>query len=159
MALALLASCAAGGGGLSPVVRSHDYFYFDGTAFVVGKKAGIPVVLIKDGYYPVVQARQEQAVLRRLPEGAGGLIGVCFLQVSGGKLVPMKGGLPVAGRDVSMRGKNGEYVARTDENGYFVTALPEGVYDVDCGGGKVVVTIAKGKSSAVTVRSGKRMVD
>lgn len=156
--LALLSSCAAGGGNL-PADRSPGYFFFDGASFIEGRREGAPSVMIKDGYYPQVLPAKDNGRPKRLPEGAGGVAGFCFMEVRGGKLGRADGVIPLGGREVTLTGDGRKVTVRTDENGFFVTALPEGRYEVELLGARKTIDVKKGKSAIVTLRGGKRLVD
>lgn len=156
--LTLLSSCAAGSGALS-VDRSPRYFFFDGASFAEGRGEGAPSVMIMDGHYPEVLPAKDHGRPRRLPDGAGGVAGFCFMEVKGGKLGPADGAIPLGGREVTIRGDGRKVTVRTDEKGFFVTALPEGRYEVELLGVTKMIDVKKGKSSIVTLRGGKRLVD
>lgn len=156
--LAVLTSCAAANGPL-PADASSRYFFFDGASFAEGRHEGVPSVMITDGYYPTVLPAKDSGRPRRLPDGNGGVVGFCFIQVSGGKLAPAGGGVPLGGRDVTITGEGQKVTVRTDEKGFFVTALPAGTYEIEFSGLRKVVDVKKGKSTVVALRGGKRMVD
>jgi hypothetical protein len=156
--LALLSSCAAGNGVLS-VDHAPRYFFFDGASFAEGRREGVPSVIVRDGYYPEVVSGKAGDRLRRLPDGEGGVAGFCFAQVAGGKLGQAEGPIPLGGRDVTITGKGRKTTVRTDEMGFFVTALPEGRYEVELLGFSKTIDVKNGKSVVVTLRGGKRLVD
>ncbi|QXE92516.1 hypothetical protein [Geomonas subterranea] len=134
-------------------------FHFDGSAFVAGKPAPLsPFVAVREGFLPVVETKEERIREAKLPDGAGALVGVCYVQSYGGKLKPAGGYHPVPMLEVPILvGGKPAAAAQTDGDGYFVTELPAGSYQV--GNQRVEVKVENGKTSFIPLRVGKRMVD
>lgn len=135
------------------------YFHFDGAQFVPGKRAAGTFVAVRDGVQPVVTARAEKLQSAPLPAGTGAVVGICYVQSSGGKLRAGAGfdAVPLIPVEITAGGRNVATV-ETDRNGYFIAALPPGTYKVGARG-TVEVTVTKGSTTFVPLRVGKRMVD
>lgn len=136
-----------------------SFYYFDGKTFVAGKPAPLsPFVAVRDGFVPVVETREERIKAEKLPTGTGALAGICYVQSYGGKLKPAGGYHPVPMLSVQVSaGDKPVTTAQTDGNGFFVTALPPGTYQV--GNQGVEVRVESGTTLFVPLRVGKRMVD
>lgn len=135
------------------------YFHFEGGQFVPGKpEAGI-FVAVQDGVQPIVTARAETLRGVSLPAGTGAVVGICYVQSSGGKLRAGSGfdAVPLIPVEISAGGKPVAMV-ETDSNGYFVAALPPGSYKIGPRGA-VEVKVTKGSTTFAPLRVGKRMVD
>jgi hypothetical protein len=135
------------------------YFHFDGGQFVPGKPEAGTFVAVQDGVQPMVAARAEKLQAVPLPAGTGAVVGICYVQSSGGKLRTGAGfdAVPLIPVEISTGGRNFATV-ETDNNGYFVAALPPGSYKVGARGA-VEVKVSKGSTTFVLLRVGKRMVD
>jgi hypothetical protein len=114
---------------------------------------------VRDGYLPF--RRYSGLVLRenRLPAGTGALAGICFVQVSGGRLGSAAGSLPLSGEAIEVSGKRLSLAVRTDRDGYFVLALPPAAYELRWRGFAQKVTVSNGTTTLVALRGGKRLVD
>jgi hypothetical protein len=138
------------------------YYHFDGVSF----KAGPPVdgsafIAVRERLQPVVlqlQTRNIQSIA--LPEGAGAIAGICYIQSSGGKLGDAKGYVPrpLANLQISSPDTS-PVVVQTDEHGYFVTVLPAGKYTIVSGPFTDEISVQRGSTTLVPLRAGKRMVD
>ena len=132
-------------------------YYFTGKEFLEGLSPGAVSVNLQDGYLPFVQAGEGR--IAKLPEGAGGLALLCYVQFAGGKLKSNNGYLPISGAPVEIIGGGLKLVVRADEHGYVVLALPPGQYEVRLLGFSRKVKLEKGKNALAAIRGGKRMVD
>lgn len=135
------------------------YFHFDGGQFVPGKPDAGTFVAVRDGVHPMVTARAEKLQGTPLPAGTGAVVGICYVQSSGGKLRAGPGydAVPLIPVEIFAAGKSVATV-ETDRNGYFVAALPPGSYKIGPRGA-VEVRVTKGSTTFVPLRVGKRMVD
>ena len=135
-------------------------WYFDGREFAPGSGDGSLVVLVRDGYLPVLRTRDDSAPSTALPDGTGALAGICHVQVTGGKLASQSGTLPAGGCQVEIIGASRMvWRATADQNGFFSLSLPAGTYEVHGAGSPVRLMVTEGKTSLVALRTGKRMVD
>jgi hypothetical protein len=134
-------------------------YSFNGKEFQEGSLPGRIFIAMRDGYLPVVAISGEALREELLPQGAGGLAMICYMQSSGGKLQRQAGFLPFSGAAVVIVGSGLTVDGQTDSAGYLVKALPPGEYEVRVSGFVRKVQIEKGKSSLIAVRIGKRMVD
>lgn len=136
-----------------------NFYHFDGTAFAPGPAVdGSAFLAVREKLLPVVLTVQaatiEQAVL---PDGAGAIAGICYIQSSGGKLGGGGGYKPYPRLPLLISTEGREFVTvQTDDHGYFVVVLPAGVYSV---GSSPLITVERGMSTLVPLRAGKRMVD
>jgi hypothetical protein len=137
-----------------------NYFHFDGRSFIAGQPtSGTPFVAVRDGVRPAVLTHMAKIEATGLAAGTGALVGICYIQSSGGKLAPGPAYLPSARMPVRISaGGTLVATAETDEQGYFVTALAVGRYQVNCKE-TVEATVENGKTTLVPLRVGKRMVD
>ena len=83
----------------------------------------------------------------------------CHIQSAGGKMQNHGGYIPLAGAAVEIRNGDRMMALRADANGYFVIALPAGEYELRLQGVRRKMRVETGKTTFVTVRTGKRMVD
>ena len=131
-------------------------------AFAGGQFREVPPpgeIQLRDGYLPFRSYSGLPLREERLPEGTGGIAGICYLQVTGGKLRSAAGSFPLAGEVIEIRGNNLTMAVRADEAGYFLVALPPAAYELRWRNFTRKVTVAKGKTTLVALRGGKRMVD
>lgn len=136
-----------------------SFYHFDGTAFAPGPAVdGSAFLAVREKLLPVVLTVQAAPIEKTvLPDGAGAIAGICYLQSSGGKLGGGAGfkSYPRLPLLISSEGK--EFVTvQTDNHGYFVVVLPAGVYSVGSGPS---ITVERGIATLVPLRVGKRMVD
>jgi len=135
------------------------FFHFDGKAFVPGRPPEGVSLAVRDGMRPVIAAGSGKVEAVKLTQGTGAVAGICYVQSSGGKLRSGSGFLPAP--RVTVEISDGERVAattETDANGYFTATLPAGDYKVSARG-MAEVKVAKGKTTLISLRVGKRMVD
>ena len=148
------------GGMFKNLSRPVQPWHFDGRAFAPGTGDGNLVVLVRDGYLPVVQTRNDSKPGSSLPEGQGVVAGLCYVQVAGGKLANRSVTVPTAGYPLEIVGATGTgWRVTTGDNGFFTAPLPPGTYEVRGSGMPVKVTVTAGKTSLVALRTGKRMAD
>jgi hypothetical protein len=157
----LVMPCPSGGGMFVSPDKSGHPWHFNGRGFSPGRGDGSVVVLVRDGYLPVADRGSETvAPTTPMPDGQGVIAGICYIQVSGGKLAGRSGTLPMAGYSLKITAASGESrLAATDDRGYFLLPLPAGVYQVQGEGAPAQVTVTAGKTSLVALRTGKRMAD
>jgi hypothetical protein len=142
-----------------PALADWHTLYFDGRELREGSQGGRPALRYRDGYLPFVDYSSGQPQESRLPAGAGGLAGLCFIQVAGGKAHRAPSYLPLAGEPVEIRGKDISLTVRCDLTGHFVVALPPGSYELIVRGFSRKVTVEQGRNLFIPLRGGKRMVD
>ncbi len=156
---ALPATAAAAG---KRPVDVWNYYHFDGTAFTPGPSMdGSAFVAVREKMQPVVlTAQTAQVDQTALPDGAGVITGICYIQSSGGKLGSGSGfkSYPRVPLLISSGGKQ-LVTVQTDDHGYFVVVLPAGTYSVDSGPFTAEISVERGITTLVPLRVGKRMVD
>ena len=139
-----------------------NYYHFDGISFTSGPTLdGSAFVAVREKVRPVVLTAQTSQIEQiPLPEGAGVIAGICYLQSSGGKLGVGSGfkAYPHVPLIISSGGRQ-LVTVQTDDHGYFVTVLPAGLYSVGSGPATAGITVERGITTLVPLRAGKRMVD
>jgi hypothetical protein len=156
---ALPASASAFGN--RPAV-AWNYYHFDGIAFTPGPTVdGSVFVAVRENMRPVVLTDQAlHAEQTALPDGAGVIAGICYLQSSGGKLGSGSGFKPYPRVPLLISSGGKQLVTvQTDDNGYFVAVLPAGAYAIGCGPFTAEISVESGITTLVPLRAGKRMVD
>jgi len=139
-----------------------NYYHFDGSVFISGPAAGGSVYLaVREKVQPViVTAGGVPAKPTNLPDGAGVIAGICYLQSSGGKLALGSGFKPYPRVSLLVSSGGNQFVTvQTDDNGYFVVVLPAGTYSIGSGTFTAEIIVEPGKTTLVPLRAGKRMVD
>ena len=139
-----------------------NYYHFDGAAFTSGPTVdGSTFVAVRENVRPVILMSQTAPIEReKLPEGTGAIAGICYLQSSGGKLAAGGGFKPFPRVTVLISSGGKQLVTvQTDDHGYFVVVLPAGTYTIGSGPLTVGITVERGITTLVPLRSGKRMVD
>jgi hypothetical protein len=140
-----------------------NYYHFDGNAFTSGPATdGSTYVAIREKSRPVVlTAPTSHIELTGLPEGAGGIAGICYIQSAGGKLGGGSSGFKPYSRVPLLISSGGKQLVsvQTDEQGYFVVVLPAGKYTIGSEPFTVEITVERGITTLVPLRAGKRMVD
>lgn len=158
--LSLCVSLPCEGGLFRDLGSSSHPWHFDGRGFVPGGADSDVVILVRDGYLPVLRGEGESAPEVALPAGMGAIAGICYIQTSGGKLAPHGGTAPAGGYRLEILGPDRQTRYTTaDRNGFFALPLPTGIYEVRGGGGPVQLMVTAGKTALVALRTGKRMVD
>ena len=139
-----------------------NYYHFDGIAFTPGPTVdGSAFVAVREKVRPVVLTIQTADIEQTpLPDGAGVIAGICYLQSSGGKLGSGSGYKPYSRVPLLISsGGKGLVTVQTDDNGYFVVVLPAGTYSIGNGPFTAEVTVERAITTLVPLRGGKRMVD
>jgi len=139
-----------------------NYYHFDGSAFISGPAADGSVYLaMREKVQPVlVTAGALPAKLTNLPDGAGVIAGICYLQSSGGKLELGSGFKPYPRVPLLVSTGGKQFVTvQTDDNGYFVVVLPAGTYSIGSGTFSAEINVEPGTTTLVPLRAGKRIVD
>lgn len=143
-------------------VEQWSYYHFDGNGFKSGPAlADRPFVAVREGVRPVLLTGQASKIEEiDLPEGAGAISGICYIQSSGGKLGSGGGyeACPRTPLDISFGGKP-LVTVQTDDQGYFVVVLAAGTYRIGDGPLAAEIPVERGITSLVPLRAGKRMVD
>jgi hypothetical protein len=136
------------------------YFHFEGGSFVAGKPAeGVPFVAMREGVQPVLLTKSAKIEAVKLAPGTGALVGICYIQSSGGKLKRSPSYLPCPRVPVQiLQGDKVVATVETDAQGYFLATLPAGKYQVRVKD-TIETTVNNGKTTLVQLRAGKRMVD
>ena len=138
------------------------YYHFDGIGFKSGPASdNKPFVAIREKVRPVVLLTPTSSIESiDLPEGFGAISGICYIQSSGGKLADGSGYVPCPRQPllISTGGKQ-LVTVQTDEYGYFVVVLAEGIYQIGSGPFTAEIPVERGITSLVPLRAGKRMVD
>jgi len=150
-----------------PPTDPWSYYYFDGTAFKAGYPAGGGTyIAVGKNLRPVVLTSHlagiDKAEIEKtgIPDGAGVIAGICYLQISGGKLASADGFKPYPLLPIPVSSEGKELVTvQTDQNGYFMAVLPTGTYSVGNAPFSVKITVERGITTLVPLRIGKRMVD
>lgn len=139
-----------------------NYYHFDGTAFTPGPAVdGSAFMAVREKVRPVILAAQTAHIEQTaLPDDAGAIAGICYLQSSGGKLGGGSGFKPYPRVPLLVSTGGKELVTvQTDDHGYFVVVLPAGTYSIGSGPFTAEITVERGITTLVPLRAGKRMVD
>ncbi|MDD2541108.1 MAG: hypothetical protein PHH28_08685 [Desulfuromonadaceae bacterium] len=146
----------------TPPAEVWRYYHFNGVAFIPGPAVdGSAFIAVREKVRPVVLTTQTSPLEQTaLPDGSGVIAGICYLQSSGGKLASGSGFSPYPRVPLLISTKGKEYVTvQTDDHGYFVVVLPAGTYSVGSGPFTAEITVERGITTLVPLRTGKRMVD
>jgi hypothetical protein len=163
--LAVLACAVVSTTAVAAATRPGDawvYYHFDGVGFKAGPSSDEkPFVAVREGARPVVLLTQVANIESLdLPQGAGAISGICYLQSSGGKLGDASGYVPCPKVPLLVSSGGKQLVTvQTDEQGYFVVVLPAGTYSIGSGPFTAEIPVESGITSLVPLRAGKRMVD
>lgn len=139
-----------------------NYYHFDGNAFTSGPAVdGSAFVALREKVRPVVLTSTASHIEQTaLPDGAGVIAGICYLQSAGGKLGSGSGFAPYPRVPLLISSGGKQLVTvQTDDNGYFVVVLPAGTYSVGSAPIIAEITVERGITTLVPLRAGKRMVD
>ena len=142
--------------------NTWNYYHFDGNAFIAGPAAdGSAFVAVREKIQPVVvTAKSSQSEQIALPDGAGVIAGICYIQSSGGKLASGSGFIPCSRVPLQISSGGKQLVTvQTDDQGYFVVVLPAGTYSVGNGPIAAEIVVERGITTLAPLRAGKRMVD
>lgn len=160
--LACTALCAAAVAAGKRPVEAWSYYHFDGSAFSAGPALdGSAFVAVRDNVRPVIlTSPAAQITPAVLPAGSGVLAGICYRQSSGGKLGNTGGFTPYPGVPLLISSGGTQFVTvQTDDHGYFLAVLPVGTYSVNSGHFTAEITVERGRTTLIPLRTGKRMVD
>ena len=154
--LTLTASCS-----LSANPAKWEKFSFNGQDFQADGLENRPVIWVRDGYIPRVKEPDDASRDDgKLPPKAGAVAGLCYLQISGGKLVAQSGAIPLPNEQITIRHpKDGVSVTSSDGAGFFIEKLFPGDYQLFCRGAGVAVRVKAGTTVLVPIRGAKRMAD
>ena len=159
--LAVVIICTAVSAAAGRQGGTWNYYHFDGHGFVAGQPAdNSPFLAVRDNAVPVVLIRAARIETLALPSDKGALAGICYIQISGGKLTGRHGYIPCPRSPVTISSANSaETSVLSDENGYYVAILAKGSYRIGSGAFAVEATVENGTTVFVPLRAGKRMVD
>ena len=139
-----------------------NYYHFDGIAFTSGPTVdGSPFMAVREKVRPVVLTTPAATIEQTLlPDGNGAIAGICYIQSSGGKLGSDSGFKPYPRVPLLISSGGKQLVTvQTDDQGYFVVVLPVGKYSIGSGPFTAEITVERGVTTLVPLRTGKRMVD
>lgn len=153
--MTLLVTCCWGEESGSPGWRR---FAFNGMDFQETSQPKKISVLLKNGYLPDIVSAGQVPREDVLPEGTGGVAGICYIETGGGK--QKRGGhIPLGGAVIELSKGAWRMAARADVQGYFVLALPPGEYELKLFGFSGRFRVESGKNALVAVRGGKQTAD
>jgi hypothetical protein len=162
----ILSICAVLSGSASATgarpVNVWNYYHFDGAAFIPGPSGdGSAFIAVREKVRPAVMLSPTAQIEEiALPDGAGVIAGICYIQSSGGKLGGEAGFKPYPRVPLLISAAGKQLVTvQTDEHGYFVVVLPAGSYSVGSGPFTAEIAVERGITTLVPLRAGKRMVD
>lgn len=140
-----------------------NYYHFDGSAFIPGPAVdGSAFIAVREKTQPVVlMAPAASFEQTPLPEQAGVIAGICYLQISGGKLGGGGGRFQPCQRVPLTIFSGGKpfITVQTDDNGYFIVVLPAGIYSIGDEPFSADIKVERGITTLAPLRAGKRMVD
>jgi len=138
------------------------YYHFDGVSFKAGPTTnGGAFIAVREHVQPIVLLKPSSNNHPiALPEGAGAIAGVSYIQTSGGKLVCDERYVssPRTPLQISSVG-TAPVTIQSDDHGYFMVVLAAGTYSIGSGSFAVEILVKRGITSLVPLRTGKRMVD
>ena len=132
-------------------------YYFNGNDFQPDVPGTSQTLWLRNGYMPRLDSPSKIAVdIGKLPPNTGVAAGICYLLKSGG----IPGAKPTAtlypDEQIIIKSKqDGLSVTRTDGAGFFIEILLPGDYEFFCRGTGTPVTVIKGETTLVKLRSGK----
>ena len=139
-----------------------NYYHFDGSAFTPGPAVdGNVFIAVREKLLPVVLTATPATIDQTpLPDGTGVIAGICYLQISGGKLGGGGGFQPCQREPLTIFSAGKPFVTvQTDDNGYFVAVLPAGSYAIGGEPFSAAITVERDITTLAPLRAGKRMVD
>jgi hypothetical protein len=138
-----------------------EKFTFNGQEFQSGGIDNRPAIWLRDGYSPRIAEPQDASLdYGKLPPKSGAIAGVCYLQISGGKLADQSGAKPLPDEQITISSsKYGISVTRSDAAGFFIEELFPGDYQLYCRGAGLEVRVKEGQTVLVPIKGAKRMVD
>jgi len=154
--LTLTTSCS-----LSANPAKWEKFSFNGQDFQADGFENRPAIWVRADYIPRVKEPDDASRdAGKLPPKAGAVAGLCYLQISGGKLVDQSGAIPLPNEQITIRHpKDSVSVTSSDGAGFFVKELFPGDYQLFCRGTGVEVRVKEGTTVLVPIRGAKRMAD
>ena len=159
--LVAFAACATATAVSKRPIDTWIYYHFDGQGFVAGQPDGGGVYLaMRENQRPLLLDGAAKIEAAAMPPGKGAIAGICFIQVSGGKLVSKAGYAPCS--RVPVRIYSGDTLVTTvqsDAQGYFVVVLDAGSYRIGQPPLAAEWVVENGRTTLVPLRAGKRMVD
>ncbi len=157
--LLLISTSASAAGSLHSV--EWKFYHFNGKKIIHGRpEPGVDFIAIADGIRPAIARSEERLDPVPLPPDRGGVAGIAYIAVSGGKSGIQHEYLPAGRMKLNLASGN-KIIAtlETGENGYFAADLPPGRYRIGISPFFSDVSIEKGVTAIVSIRAGKRMVD
>lgn len=152
---------------LNKIVRDTEYIR---EKIPVTQGNYFTLFFVKEGCIPEAQVLQagdkdieigEVILKRKADKDKGGLIGIIYKPVSGGRLIEHKGIFKIFKNEKINIIKDGvSYKITTDDKGIFVIEIPEGEYNIifnDKSAGTVV--IGKGRTSIKNLQKGQVLMD
>jgi hypothetical protein len=139
-----------------------NYYHFDGRVFTPGQSVdGGAFLALQEKMLPVIMTTQTMpSGMTALPDDSGAVAGICYTQNSGGKLGSGGGFRPHPRTTLLLSSGDKKSVPlQADDLGYFVAILSPGTYSVNSGPFNIEITVERGKTTLVPLRTGKRMVD
>ena len=127
-------------------------FVFNGREFQETAQPAKTSIHLKNGCLPDIVAGDQAPREDLLPEGTGGVAGLCYLETPGGKQKATGGYAPLAGASLELSKGKWRMAVRTDAQGYFVLALPPGDYEIKLYGFSGTFRIEKGKNALLAIR-------
>ncbi len=118
----LFFSCAGGNASIwAPYV-------FDGINLSPADNTSSNAIWVQNGYLPTTSKPTSNSLSSvRLPPGTGAVAGICYVQISGGKISRHNSFTPFPDELITFKSKAGETAtAKTDKNGYFTEYLTAG---------------------------------
>ena len=139
-----------------------NYYHFDGSAFTPGPAVdGSAFIAVREKAQPVVLMTLTATIEQTpLADGTGVIAGICYLQISGGKLGGGGGFQPCQRVPLTIFSAGNPFITvETGDNGYFVVVLPAGTYSIGGEPFSTKITVERGITTLAPLRAGKRMVD
>jgi hypothetical protein len=127
-------------------------FAFNGREFHETAQPAKTTIHLKNGCLPDIVAGDQAPREDLLPEGTGGVAGLCYLDAPGGKQKVAGGYVPLPGASIELSKGKWRMAVRADAQGYFVLALPPGDYEIKLYGFSGTFRIEKGKNTLVAIR-------
>lgn len=136
-------------------------YAFDGTNLSPAGNTSSNAIWVQNGYLPTTSKPTSNFLPSdRLPPGTGAVAGICYVQISGGKISGHTSFAPFPDELITFKSKAGDTAtAKTDKNGYFTEYLTAGDYELFCHGARAEFIVKSGETTLVPIRGGKRMVD
>lgn len=151
----LIFSCAGG---------NHSIwapYAFDGINLSPASNTSPNAIWVQSGYLPITsKPTSDSSPSGRLPPGTGAVAGICYIQITGGKISGHNSFAPFPDEQITFKGKAGETAtSKTDKDGYFTEYMTAGDYELLCRGARAEFSVKSGETTLVPIRGGKRMAD